>query len=204
MNVLINFKICDNSRDCNGMKVCPTGAFYWDEKKKTITIDNAKCISCGKCEESCQVGAIRVAKNDEEYRKIKKEIDEDPRKVSDLFIDRYGAEPVEPAFETPKEKFNEHLNGPVKPVVFEMFNNESIQCLLYSIPIKNLFRDFDIVFRKIKADDSLTSRYGVNKLPALLFFNNGKLLGKIEGYFAAGDEEELKKEISRIMSKIGK
>ncbi len=204
MTVLINFKICDNSRDCNGMKVCPTGAFYWNEKNKTIAIDNAKCVSCGKCEESCQVGAIRVAKNKEEYRKIKKEIDKDPRKVSDLFIDRYGAEPVEPAFKTPKEKFDAHLNGPVKPVVFEMFNNESIQCLLYSIPIKNLFRDFDIVFRKVKVDDSLTMRYEIKQLPALLFFNNGKLFGKIEGYFEAGREEELKKEIGRIMSKMKK
>jgi NAD-dependent dihydropyrimidine dehydrogenase PreA subunit len=202
MTVLINFKICDNSRDCNGLKVCPTGAFYWDEKKKTIAIDNAKCVSCGKCEESCQVGAIKVAKNDKEYQKIKKEIDEDPRKVSDLFIDRYGAEPVEPAFETPREKFDAHLNGPVKPVVFEMFNNESIQCLLYSIPIKSMFRDFDIVFRKVKVDDSLMSRYVIRQLPALLFFNNGKLFGKIEGYFEAGAEDELKKEIGKIMSRI--
>jgi NAD-dependent dihydropyrimidine dehydrogenase PreA subunit len=202
MSVLINFKICDNSRDCNGIKVCPTGALYWDEKNRKLGIDNAKCISCGKCEESCPVSAIRVAKNDEEYRKIKKDIDRDPRKASDLFVDRYGAEPIQP--ELHKEEFDAHMMGSTKPFVVEMFSGESIQCLLYSIPIKNLFKDFDIVFRKTKADDSLMIKYKIKQLPALLFFNDGKLKGKLEGYFEIKDEDDLKKEINKIMAKTKK
>ena len=87
MPVLINWKICDNAKECNGIAVCPTGALFWDEKKKSIGIDNSKCVNCGKCEESCKVEAIHVAKNEEEYKKIKEQIDADPRKRSDLFID---------------------------------------------------------------------------------------------------------------------
>ncbi len=34
MSVLINFKICDNSPDCNGIRDCPTKAFYWDKENK--------------------------------------------------------------------------------------------------------------------------------------------------------------------------
>lgn len=78
MSVLINFKICDNSKDCNGIAVCPIKAFYWDEKKKTIAVDETKCISCGKCEESCPVDAIRVARNEKE---LKKRVDEIIKKI---------------------------------------------------------------------------------------------------------------------------
>lgn len=200
MAVLINFKICDNSKDCSGIEVCPTGAFYWDEKKKTIAVDNTKCINCGQCEKACPVGAIRVAKTEEEYKRIKKEIDEDQRKVSDLFIDRYGAEPMLPAFQIPKSKFKIQILESTKLAVVELFSRESIQCLLYSIPIKELFKNFDIKYRKIevKNNDSLLKKYQVGELPALLFFKNGKLVGKIEGYYDFMRKKEFKEKIDAI------
>ena len=40
MSVLINFKICDNAKECGGIEVCPTGALSWDEENETIKIDN--------------------------------------------------------------------------------------------------------------------------------------------------------------------
>lgn len=95
--------------DCSGIEVCPTGAFYWDEENETIAVDQGECVDCGKCEDSCPVGAIRVARTEEEYQKIKKEIEEDPRKVSDLFVDRYGAEPVHTAFLIPEGRFELEL-----------------------------------------------------------------------------------------------
>ncbi len=93
MPVLVNFKICDNAKECGGLAVCPTGALTYDEKEKTLLIDNNKCISCGKCEKECPIGAISVAKTKEEYEKIKNEIDNDTRNIKDLFVDRYGATP---------------------------------------------------------------------------------------------------------------
>ena len=99
MAVLINFKICDNAMECNGIEVCPTRALAWDSENKTIIIKNDLCNSCGLCEKACMVHAIKVARTDEEYAKIKKEFDDDPRKIEDLFIDRYGAETVDHAIQ---------------------------------------------------------------------------------------------------------
>ena len=201
MPVLINFKICDNAKECNGIEVCPTGALSWNNEKKTIVIDNSKCVNCDKCEDACMVSAIRVAKNDKEFKEIQKEIDEDPRKTSDLFIDRYGAETVHPAFLVHDGKFEVEILESHKLTVVEMFNDESIKCLLFSIPINELFRDSDIKYRRMEIkDDSIPGKYDVKEFPSLLFFKDGKPVGKIEGYYEVKDKEELMKKIDRIVS----
>lgn len=198
MPVLINFKICDNAKECNGIDVCPTGAIYWDEENKTIVVDNSKCTSCGLCEPACMVGAIRVGKTDEEYEKIKKEFKADKRKVSDLFVDRYGAEPVDPAFLIPEGKFDIEVLESTKTTVVELFNDDSIECLLESIPLKDLFSDADIKYRKMGADEEFCEKYDVKELPALLFFKDGELIGKIEGYFDVKRKNELIEKINEI------
>jgi len=204
MPVLINFKICDNSKDCNGIAVCPTHTIVWDEKNKAIKIDNSKCISCGKCESSCPVTAIRVAKDEKEYKKIKKEFDEDPRKVSDLFVDRYGAASISPAFNIPMDKFDVQIIESAQPAVVELFNDKSIKCLLYSIPIKELLKNVNVKYRKINIgnDESLLKKYKIKEIPSLLFFNNGKLVGKIEGHYRIGKISELKKKVDDIIKQI--
>ncbi len=200
MPALINFKICDNSEDCDGIGVCPTGAFYWDREKKTIAVDNSRCTSCGKCEEACPVDAIRVTRTEEEYERTKKEIEEDPRKVSDLFVDRYGAQPLSSAFLIPESKFEIQILRSTKPAVLELFRDDSIQCLLRSIPLKNLFKGLDIKYRKMEVkDNSLLNKYKIKELPALLFFKDGRMAGKIEGYFESREREELKGKIDKIL-----
>jgi ferredoxin len=62
---------CEGSLDCGKcMRVCPTAAFktYPSEVRRKgeicdkwlLTCLPFECIGCEKCEETCQVGAIRV------------------------------------------------------------------------------------------------------------------------------------------------
>jgi len=196
MPVLINWKICDNAKECSAFDVCPVGVFTWDEEKKTIVIDNSKCINCGKCKDCCSVGAIYYVKDQEEYDNAKKTIDEDPRTKNDLFVDRYGATRISPAFDIRKGFEAEVLQAP-KLVVLELFNNDSIHCLISSVPIKELFPTEDIRYRK-EENVEVQKKYDVTELPALLFFKKGKLLGKIEGYFNEKQKDELKEKIKQI------
>lgn len=192
MAVLVNFKICDNAKECGGIAVCPTGAFAYDEEKESIVIDNDKCISCGLCEKECPIGAIRVAKDEEEYNKIKKEIDEDPRSIKDLFVDRYGAAPLSEFFMIDSSSVKEKLSVS-DIVIIECYNDDSIQCLIKSIPIKELTSDIegDVSFYKVEADDALQKEYNIEELPTLLVFKEQKLVGKIEGYFEDDKKREL-------------
>ncbi|MDD5193549.1 MAG: 4Fe-4S binding protein [Candidatus Nanoarchaeia archaeon] len=201
MAVLINFKICDNAKECGGIAVCKTGALSWDEKNKTIKIDNSKCTSCGLCEDACPVDAVKVTQTAEEYEKFRKIIEDDPRKRVDLFVDRYGAQPIHPGFLINEDKFDEEILKSDKLIAVEIFNDNSIMCLLSSIVIRELFRDFKgIDYRKIQLNENkLLEKYKVKKLPALLFFKNGEFIGKIDGYFSQEEKEKIDKNIKKIL-----
>ena len=201
MPVLINFKICDNAKECNGIAVCPTGALSWDDEEKIIKIDNEKCINCRKCEEACMVDAIYVAKNEKEHQKMQKEIDADPRKRVDLFVDRYGAEPIHPAFLISDNKFQLEVLESDKLVAVECFDENSIMCLLKSIPIKELLSGYSLKFRKLEIRKELIGKLKIKKLPALLFFQGGKCLGKVEGYFENKQKGVLAKKVEAILGK---
>ena len=204
MPVIINFKVCDNAEACNAIKVCPTGAFHWNKEKKTLEVDEKKCINCGLCatsEESCQVGAIRFAKTKEELNKIKKEIDEDPRTVSDLMADRYGGQPINLPFYCKEKELSEVLTTS-KVCLIELFNDDSIECLIKSIPVKEIMIKTvqDAVYRKVELEtDELLKKYKVNQLPSLLIIRNNKLLGKVEGYYSTEQQEEFISKINQIL-----
>ena len=202
MAVLINFKICDNDKACGGVAVCPTGAIYYDEEKETLSIDNDKCISCGMCEKECPIGAIKVAKDEKEYEILKKQIEEDPRKTKDLFVDRYGATPLSEFFMLDSEEVANKINSK-NIVLIEFYNDDSIQCLLKSIPIKELIKDFpeSTQFYKVEISETLTNEYQIKELPAIVAFENGRMIGKIEGYIDEDNKEKLMNEIQALKNK---
>ena len=202
MAVLINFKICDNDKACGGVAVCPTGAIYYDEEKETLSIDNDKCISCGMCEKECPIGAIKVAKDEKEYEILKKQIEEDPRRTKDLFVDRYGATPLSEFFMLDSEEVANKINSK-NIVLIEFYNDDSIQCLLKSIPIKELLKDFpdSTQFYKVEISETLTNEYQIKELPAIVAFENGRMKGKIEGYIDEDNKEKLINEMQALKNK---
>ncbi len=202
MAVLINFKICDNAKECGGIAVCPTGALSYNDEKESIVIDNDKCISCGRCESECPIGAIMVARTDEEYDKLKEEIDNDTRTTKDLFVDRYGATPLSEFFMIESVDIENKVNNDGITLI-ELYNDDSIQCLLKSIAIKDLTKDLpkDTLFYKAEATDNILEKYNVNELPSLLVFKKGKILGNIDGYYTVDEKEKLLSELDEILQK---
>jgi len=202
MAVLVNFKICDNDKACSGMSACPNGVFSWDENDNTLLIDNSKCTSCGACEKACMVSAIKVAKTKEEYEKIKKEIEEDSRTINDLLVDRYGAKPIDIAMQGKEIEIETKLSLAKRPFMVELYNEDSIMCLLKSIPMKEIANKYNMEtrYRKIEVEDNkILDKYDIKELPSLLLFKEGKLLGKVEGYYEEKDKEELFSKIENLV-----
>lgn len=199
MAVLVNFKICDNAKECGGIEVCPTGALSWDEENETIKIDNDKCISCGRCEKECPIGAFTVTKTEEEYTKAQKEIDEDPRTTKDLFVDRYGATAISDFFKIELEQIKEKSEKDCLTLI-EIYNPEVAECLLKSIPIKELTKNFpeDTLFYKAESDKIL-EEFKVKELPSLLIFKKGVLLGHIDGYYTTDEKEIVLSQLNEII-----
>lgn len=206
MPVIINFKVCDNAEVCDAIKVCPVGAFKWNEEKKTLEIDKEKCIDCGKCatsEESCKVGAIKFAKNTEELEKIKKEIEEDERTIKDLMVDRYGAQPINMPFYCKEEEL-EKVISTKRTVFVEVFNEDSEECLIKSVPIKEIFDNLeipDLTYRKVEVEtEDFMKKYDIKELPSILIFKSEQLLGKVDGYYTNEEKENLIQKIKTIFT----
>ncbi len=200
MASFLNYKICDNAPECSGIEVCPVGAITFNEENESVEIDNGKCISCGKCEEACPVGAFRVARTKEEEEQIQKEIEEDPRTIKDLFVDRYGAAPLSEFFMIEAKDVKSKVDGE-GIVLIEVYDEETIECLLKSIPIKELTETLpkDTLYFKCPYNEELKEGYKVEKMPSLLVFKKGKLVGKIEGYHTSDDKEWMIEQINKFV-----
>ena len=50
-------------------------------------------------------------------------------------------------------------------------------------------------------DEAFLKKYGVKKFPSLLFFKDGKLIGKIEGYYDVDKKKKMLMRVNRILTK---
>jgi ferredoxin len=189
MPVYVDFNKCDNAKECSGIAVCPTGALYY---KDGIKVDNSKCTSCGLCEKECSVGALHVAKDDIELQKLKESLRTDEVKVKSLFVERYGAIPVEETSILEEDKVEGFVIG--KNIMIELFNEDDIKCLFGSIPSKEIMGDFE--YKKVEVKNNL---FDVKEFPTLLIFENGELKGKVEGYFSRVEKDIMLKKIKEMM-----
>lgn len=181
MAVLLNYKICDNAAECGGIEVCPTGALFWNEENQKIEIDNNLCISCRNCVTECPVGAIQVAATDEEYESIKTDIDNDHRTVEELFVERYGAMPIDEDSVIDEDQITTVIN--TESIVFvEQFQDSSIQCLLHSIPMAAILERYGGKYVKQQIHNDTEGEY-----PCLVIYRNGKIVGCVDGYYEEQD-----------------
>jgi NAD-dependent dihydropyrimidine dehydrogenase PreA subunit len=185
---IINFKICDNSEDCEVIKKCRRGVFGWDAKHKTLTVNPKKCGGgCdGECVNYCPVKAIRFCRDKEDCKRIEREIERDPRTMTELFIDRYGAMPVDDAFvfELTPERLKKRINVQ-RPMIIEFNRRDTTACLLKSVPIADIQEQYhpDAAYAKFFIKPEEMQQYGVTKTPCLRFYYNNELLGQIDEYF---------------------
>lgn len=205
MPPIINFKICDNSEDCAAVRMCERGVFGWDNKRKTLTVNFKKCNECGKCVEYCQVKAIHYADCKEEYKKISAAIERDPRTITELFIDRYGAMPVDDAyvFELTPERFAKRINVR-RPVIVEFNKRGTMACLLKSVPIADIQEQFhpEASYAKFFIKEEEMSKYNVTKTPCLRFYYNNELLGQIDEYFEKDTKYSYLDQVHKFGKKI--
>ena len=207
MPVIINIKICDNCDACNAIPVCPTKAYHYNYEKKTLEVDEKKCTDCGLCatsEKSCSVGAIRWSRDPEEFARIKKEIEEDKRTVADLMVDRYGATPINMPFYCEEGNLKKVLKTG-KICLIEFYKEELTECLIKSIPIKEIFAQTneEFVYRKVNiTNDDVLKKYNVTKIPSLVIIKDEKQYGEINGYYSVAEKEELIARIREILKTV--
>ena len=202
MKALINPKICDNAPECSGIAVCPIKAMTFDETLNQVVVSD-ECTSCGLCEKACPVGAIMVAKSDTQYLQYQNDIENDPRTIKDLFVDRYGAAPLSEYFMIEEGNLEGKLQGNSDYTFIELYNDDSIQCLIKSIPIKDITDNLkeNILYYRLESSAEISKKYNITELPSLLIFKKDELLGKVEGYYSIDEQLDFENQIKGIMVK---
>lgn len=83
--------------------------------------------------------------------------------------------------------------------LIEVYNPDMAECLLKSIPIKELTKNLpsDTLFYKAESDKNI-EEYKITELPSLLVFKEGILLGHIDGYYTIDEKEKIISKLNNI------
>lgn len=206
MSVYINFKICDNAEECSGIAVCPVKSLYWDDIEKTVAIDNSRCLTCDACMEACPAGAIRVAHSEEESIQIQEDIDNDPRTIHDLMVERYGASPVSENILISIRDAEEKIAEKTLLIAIEIIDDNDTPCLINSVPISEAFGSVNIEYYKVTVNDNaydcFAKKYDVTACPTLLVFRRGILLVRMDGPVENNDYQQRINFLNKIRSSL--
>lgn len=208
MPVILNLKRCDNVKECGAPSACPTGAFFWDEQKKTLAVDISKCIDCFACAKCCSTGAILVVPDKDEYAETINLIENDPATIEDLFVDRYGAMTVKGTNELAVEDISEVINRSETLAAIEVLDADNPSCLISAIPYAVLFNGKNVALYKTMVSgenlDIAKDKLGVKHTPALVFIKNGKIVDTYQGSVNPGSVEsvEFQKFVDNIFLKV--
>ncbi len=215
MPIAFNFKVCDNAPECNGIANCPLKLIKWDNKQQTLVVNNDKCTACGLCAKSCPVpGAILVAKNDEEFAKIKADVEADPRTRAELLEDRYGTAPTDQALVLTMKNFDEEVLQSDRLTFVDFWDDPHVACRIKSIPFKQMRQAATKVISKMKkpvklqfkkidieANPEIATRYSIKEIPSLVVFWKGKAISRISGRVLLDDVKKMNNEIEAAIKK---
>lgn len=118
-------------------------------------------------------------------------------------VDRYGAQPINMPFYCKEEEL-EKVISTKRTVFVEVFNEDSEECLIKSVPIKEIFDNLeipDLTYRKVEVEtDEFMKKYDIKELPSILIFKSEQLLGKVDGYYTNEEKENLIQKIKTIFT----
>lgn len=147
---------------------------------------------------TCEAGAVKVYRNEEEYKKLKTEYDDDAMTVEELFQDRFGAVSVDPKYKCDVKELDNLIADANKPLLIEFYNENEATCLVNSVPIRKILEALEnkVSYRKIVVKDLLQiDKFSIIELPALILIDKKEIVYKREGFVNAQDENDLLDEI---------
>lgn len=188
--IIINSKICDRAPECGGISVCPTHALSFDSKNKQIIWDESKCTFCLKCTlpDSCPVGAIMFARDDEQKNLILDTINSDPHTDDWLWQERYGVMPAtaqSSAINLDNSNFNEVM-ADKKNKIIDIWHTDFLNCRLHSPLFSELLAGITSPPQIFKLDaqkyPQIAKKLKTTIFPSLLVYKNNLKVFEQTGY----------------------
>jgi Fe-S-cluster-containing hydrogenase component 2 len=198
MSIIIDLYLCKHAKGCLGATACPTGALHWDNEKRRLSFDDEKCHQCGLCENACEADVISMKEYTSECAERKLRHRNSVIRPCNFAQERYGTALINKDFELSLSSFVKRDFCADSVVAVEVYDKNSIECLLYSIPIDYLFEKRGVKFRKMEVSDNFLSENRISTLPALLFFRDGKEIGRVEGFYNYHQRHDLLRKIENL------
>lgn len=195
--IIFNNKRCDNATDCPVLYECqketdsPLKAVYFEEATQSIkldaqrcNLDNCKTKICTKICPDC----FSFANTENEYWWAIEKV----RQTDwlNFKVDRYNSEGTTPFAKIEPKKCKEIVASSKGLFILEITSVVGCCSAYDSIPIPEIIPEilYQRYYKKTvvynEADiEALESYFEINELPALLFYYDGKMIGKIMGIY---------------------